>query len=450
MKLNNLISIALGFTCLPALAGQPGWIVESDQSVEAQLNACARPDLAIDAPLGNGFVMVLFRLTKDGKVAQAEVTRPSGSAAVDGAALRALEKCELKAPALAGKWQAAGYAAKVTPTSIKPTAASATPETIASGTVVPPPAPPIQRKPAQVNFATCHKPIWPKQALREEQTGTVTLRFLIGVDGTVHDSEVLLTSGYPLLDFAALEGIERCRFKPATANGVPQAGWQRMQYVWTLEGDPKEDSAILAGLQSGIEQGKADARYQMALYQLKGGNSLIAKDGVAALQALLPLAEAGMADAQEALGVAYLTGNGTVRDPARAVRWLRKAAEHNFSSAQFALARLLQVGEGTPRNEKEAFEWYGKAGRGGIEQAYLAMAEMMLDSGDAATTARAVEWLQKMTMPAARYMLGERFELGRGVAPDLQRARELYRSAAQGGHVRARQALLRLGEPLPQ
>lgn len=314
--------------------------------------------------------------------------------------------------------------------------------------IVPSPAPPVQRKPALVNFASCNKPIWPKQALREEQTGTVTLRFLIGVDGAVQDSQVVLTSGYPLLDFAALEGIERCRFKPATVNGVPQSGWQRMQYVWTFDSDPKEDGPILAGLQAGIEQGKAEARFQMAMYQLKGGNSLIAKDGEAALKALLPLAEDGMAAAQEALSVAYLTGNGTARDPVLAAQWLRKAAERNFSSAQFSLARLLQTGEGVQRNDKEAFEWYGKAGRGGIQHAYLAMAEIMLDSGDAATTARAVDWLQKMTMPAAHYLLGERYELGRGVAQDLVRAKQLYRQADQSGNVKARHALVRLGEPL--
>lgn len=315
---------------------------------------------------------------------------------------------------------------------------------------VPQPAPPVQRKPALVNFATCDKPIWPKQALREEQTGTVTLKFLIGADGAVQDSQVLLTSGYPLLDFAALDGIERCRFKPATVNGVPQPGWQRMQYVWALEGDPKGDGPTLAGLQLGIEQGKADARFQMALYQLKGGNSLIAKDGEAALKALLPLAQDGMAAAQEALSVAYLTGNGTARDPALAAHWLRKAAEHNFSSAQFSLARLLQTGEGVQRNDQEAIAWYVKAGRGGIEQAYLAMAEIMLDAGDAAMAARAVDGLQKMTMPAAHYLLGERYEQGRGVAQDLVRAKDLYRQAHRGGNVKARRALLRLGEPLAQ
>lgn len=303
-----------------------------------------------------------------------------------------------------------------------------------------------KRTPARVQFASCEKPVWPRQALREEQTGTVTLKFLIGVDGTVQDSQLDLTSGYPLLDFAAMEGIERCRFTPATVDGVPQAGWQRMQYVWTLEGDPQDDKSSLAKIQAGIEQGKPDARLQLALYQLRGGNSQVAKDGAEALKSLLPLAEEGMAAAQEALGVAYLSGSGTARDPVQAAKWLRKAAEHNYASAQYSLARLLQQGEGVPRDETQALEWYLRAARGGIQHAYVAMAEILLESGDAATMSRAVDGLKKMTLPAAQYMLGQCYEQGRGVAQDLARARDLYSLAASAGKSKARQALLRLDQ----
>jgi protein TonB len=42
------------------------------------------------------------------------------------------------------------------------------------------------------------------------------------------------SSGFRDLDKAAVAGISKCRFKPAT-DGVPQEGWQQMQYVWTLE-----------------------------------------------------------------------------------------------------------------------------------------------------------------------------------------------------------------------
>ena len=100
-----------------------------------------------------------------------------------------------------------------------------------------PPAPPATgvRTPAVVDFSTCAKPEWPKSSLRNEETGTVTLSFLIATDGHVAESKVVKSSGFRDLDKAAQTGISRCKFKPATVDGKPQEGWQQMQYVWTLE-----------------------------------------------------------------------------------------------------------------------------------------------------------------------------------------------------------------------
>ena len=454
MKLNKVLPILLGLTGLPVWAGQGTWLEEGVAAEAAvQLNACAKPEIP-RGPQGPSFVRLEFQLLADGRVAESKVIVSSQSAAVDRAVMAALAKCVFTFPNSAtNRRLSATYATDATnakfilnTTSVKPTATPAGQNVIVPIAVRMPPAQPGQRTPAMVNFATCDKPTWPRQSLREEQTGTVTLRFLIGVDGSVQDSQVELTSGYPLLDFAALEGIERCRFKAAEVNGVPQAGWQRMQYVWTLEGDPKDDGPALAELQAEIEKGNADARYRMALHQLKGGNTLIARNTAAALATLTTLADGGMVQAQEALGIAYL-GHGIPRDTARAAKWLRKAAEQNATAAQFSLARLLQAGDGVQRNEREAFEWYGKAGRAGLLQANLALTEMMLNSGEQAAIGRAVEWLQKQTHPSAQFVLAECYEYGRGVPQNMARAKELYRLADKGGKAKARLALQRLAEP---
>ncbi len=88
---------------------------------------------------------------------------------------------------------------------------------------------------AVADFNTCAKPEWPKASLRNEETGTVTLQFLIGTDGRVADSKVLKSSGFRDLDKAALVGISKCRFKPGMVDGKPEQAWMSMQYVWTLE-----------------------------------------------------------------------------------------------------------------------------------------------------------------------------------------------------------------------
>lgn len=103
-----------------------------------------------------------------------------------------------------------------------------------------PPAPaPVVAKPVVVaavaDFNSCAKPEWPKASLRNEETGTVTLSFLIGTDGRVADSKVLRSSGFRDLDRAAMLGIGKCQFKPGTIDGKPESTWMQMQYVWTLE-----------------------------------------------------------------------------------------------------------------------------------------------------------------------------------------------------------------------
>lgn len=88
---------------------------------------------------------------------------------------------------------------------------------------------------ASADFNTCAKPDWPKASLRNEETGTVTLSFLIGVDGRVTDSKIVKSSGFRDLDKAAVAGISKCRFKPSLTDGKAEQAWMSMQYVWTLE-----------------------------------------------------------------------------------------------------------------------------------------------------------------------------------------------------------------------
>lgn len=87
---------------------------------------------------------------------------------------------------------------------------------------------------AVVDSNACAKPDYPKSALRNGDTGTVTLALLIGTDGRVADSKVEKSSGFRELDRAAQVGLGLCKFMPGTVDGVPQQSWTKMQYVWSL------------------------------------------------------------------------------------------------------------------------------------------------------------------------------------------------------------------------
>lgn len=96
-----------------------------------------------------------------------------------------------------------------------------------------------QRAPVRVapviDAKNCAKPAYPAAALRNEESGTVALAFLVGTDGKVASAKVERSSGSRDLDRAAVNGLSLCRFTPGTVDGVAYESWFRMQYVWTLD-----------------------------------------------------------------------------------------------------------------------------------------------------------------------------------------------------------------------
>lgn len=81
----------------------------------------------------------------------------------------------------------------------------------------------------------CATPEYPARAARNNESGTVTLALLIGTDGRVANARVQKSSGSRDLDKAALNALSMCQFKPGMNNGVPEAGWGQIAYVWKLQ-----------------------------------------------------------------------------------------------------------------------------------------------------------------------------------------------------------------------
>jgi periplasmic protein TonB len=96
-------------------------------------------------------------------------------------------------------------------------------------------APTPTRTAAGVNVSQCEKPEYPSASRRLEEEGTVALRFLVGVDGKVLQSEVEKSSGFKRLDEAARAGLSKCQFRPALVDGKPEQAWASMKYTWRLE-----------------------------------------------------------------------------------------------------------------------------------------------------------------------------------------------------------------------
>lgn len=81
---------------------------------------------------------------------------------------------------------------------------------------------------------SCSPPDYPPSAKRLGQTGTVVVKFLIEEDGSIADSQIETTSGYPRLDEAARQALSLCHFKAGTVDGRPERSWAQIKYVWKL------------------------------------------------------------------------------------------------------------------------------------------------------------------------------------------------------------------------
>lgn len=80
----------------------------------------------------------------------------------------------------------------------------------------------------------CEEPEYPSTSRRNEEQGTVVLRFLVDVDGHVVDSKIANSSGFSRLDRAARDTLSRCVFKPGTVDGKPEQSWANIRYTWHL------------------------------------------------------------------------------------------------------------------------------------------------------------------------------------------------------------------------
>lgn len=155
------------------------------------------------------------------------------------------------------------------------------------------------------------------------------------------------------------------------------------------------------------EAGSAEAQFQLASIYRSGVG--IPQDYSAAAKWLLRAAQTGHANSQNEIGRMYFSGLGVERDDAEALRWLTAAAEKGNSSHQYDLATSFETGIAGPPDPGLAAKWYTKAAESGLVDAIAS--------------------------------LGLLHYQGRGVEQDMARAFELLTAAANKGDARAQNNL---------
>lgn len=302
---------------------------------------------------------------------------------------------------------------------------------------------------ATADFTPCAKPEWPLSALRDASQGTVTLKFLIGSDGKVLDTALLKSSGFPLLDNAAREGIARCKFKPAIEGGKPVERWEVMQYVWTFE-EPTAAEMATAFVDARLRatRGEAAAQYQLATIYLNGAG--VPRAPAEAMSWLRKAAEQGLPKAQFLMGTMLAKDAAGAADPVEAAIWFGKAADQGHAGAQYWLGLMLLGANGVPRDVAQARVWLRRSAVQGLAagQAMIGM-ELLENSDTQADSDEGVGWLHKAVEQNdhnGQTVLGQCFETGQGVLQDYKQAAALYEKAAAAGVTQAQLALAGLYE----
>ena len=138
-------------------------------------------------------------------------------------------------------------------------------------------------------------------------------------------------------------------------------------------------------------------------------------DYLRTVQLLMPLAQAGDAEAQTRLGLLYFNGQGVREDDRAAFDWLQKAALQGHAAAQYHLATLYAFGNGVPAGEADAdrmaARWYFASAQQGNRDAEYALG-LLFFSGKGVLQSRdeALKWFGRAASaghPDAIRFIGE-------------------------------------------
>ena len=92
----------------------------------------------------------------------------------------------------------------------------------------------------EANYRRWSPPGYPRRALDLGQEGTVTLHAKVGPNGRPGELKVAESSGYRLLDLAALSAVKTWEFEPARADGSIITSWVRVPVRFVIQESRKK------------------------------------------------------------------------------------------------------------------------------------------------------------------------------------------------------------------
>ena len=148
-------------------------------------------------------------------------------------------------------------------------------------------------------------------------------------------------------------------------------------------------------------------------------------------------AESGEPDAELAIGLKYLNGDGATKNDAVGAGWIARSALKGNTLAQYWLATLYEHGRGVVTDPVQAFAWYEKAALGGNRKAMHNLAVAYAQgSGVAKDMSEAARWFSRAASLGyvdSAFNLAVLYERGDGVPQSLIDAYKWYAIAAGQG-----------------
>jgi len=138
---------------------------------------------------------------------------------------------------------------------------------------------------------------------------------------------------------------------------------------------------------------------------LAGLNAIDRNHFATAFRSFKPMAEEGIAEAQNNIGFLYQNGFGVKRSYANAITWYTRAAEQGLAEAEHNLGMLNYRGHGLSQNFTIAKRWFTRAAEQGLGPSH--------------------------------YMLGLIFYNGDSAAKNPERARIHFRDGARAGDAKS-------------
>lgn len=224
----------------------------------------------------------------------------------------------------------------------------------------------------------------------------------------------------------------------ADHGNVEAARWIGSQYLAGV-GMPHDEPLGLHYLALATNAGDPVSSVSLGAYLTDHHQSLSGKTGVewleAAAQRRVPMAYA-------ALGYTYARGVAGKQDAGAALNWFSQGAQLGDPASQAWLCGMyFYGGPGVQRRPDYAARWCQAASLGGNVIAMKLLADE--SNGIANDTGRAY-WQWKLADhgdPKYQSMLGDSYDLGDGVAPDLSAATYWFRRAAEQGNASAQDSL---------